>query len=1087
MNISSFNRKCNKEKCHFFNTTMNIKKKYICDDNNITLVGNNINENNINENNINKNNINDNKNILGQNAKEQSSLLNLNIPGEKNEHECLINDEIFISTMKENESNHMHINKTCNLQDVEYYNVHLKNKFYKTYIHSYDNKMLNVDEEGEYDRNVNINRNECINVNTNEGIHESINVNTNEGINESIHDVSHNYEESLPNNHMTSNNNNNIVKSDISENNVKVSNNIANNNVINSSNEDNDVLVNVLSQNNYVEKKEECQQKERTNEGVNNINNDDNKNDIHNDDNKNDVHNDDNKNDVHNDDNVNNIHNDDNVNDIHNDDYTNNISNNDNTNSINNNNLINNTNNLYNNEHTNNNNDNIIGSSNVSPREEENEHSRETSNMNSRGISFIENGHNNISNDDDLNYYVITIRELRNNDINRRDIDNISVEDEHIYSYTKCFISKILGYDIKPDLEEYNMNKIIRSLLFILMLFILFCTEFLFVYNNLLKIKVDSKLIMIESNYNPTFVSNFLYQFNENDLKKSLVTEDIIKEEIVKGNFMLYNNMCVIMNKLNINCNNFSDYYKLNDNNENTEDLIEKSIKIFQELNNKNFFVYKMKESLFAKCNDVSNKNLNNDDNYIFIYVSEKKIFKISVLFLILTIFFLCLRIALIISRILYDIILFLYMKGFRLSIESKKKYLSKYIWSVSTLYLLEIILGDECIVWWLHDIDPIFSYHFQYFIWVISFFCFGTFILHKILKTCASRWDNTNDRENINNHGNNTNRNTLYGNSIHVNPLNDNHEPRTTRDENLPNVNLTNNNNNVYTEFPNNTNNNINCTSISLSLKCVHDFLYGANIMFACIFLLLNLSKVPVITIIVTSVVLFIDILNDTYLEQVQLTASITNTTFQRPRRKRFYIIENKKKKNFKNIFLMRINEHTYRDVTVDTINKKEKKNKVNNQIPFNPKNSNKYWDNKNGIFNIRNILNKKYLNKKKKSFKKTINKNNENDIQDEINNNNSNKNLQENYEHNNSIISTYEYCEICDERNKNVVLHPCMHGGFCEACIRCMIFNSLKLKDTYPCCPLCRNPIENVYKISYEDDERKVQANNILTIKRK
>lgn len=81
-----------------------------------------------------------------------------------------------------------------------------------------------------------------------------------------------------------------------------------------------------------------------------------------------------------------------------------------------------------------------------------------------------------------------------------------------------------------------------------------------------------------------------------------------------------------------------------------------------------------MKESLFAKCNDVSNKNLNNDDNYIFIYVSEKKILKISVLFLILTIFFLCLRIALIISRILYDIILFIYMKGFRLSIESKKK-----------------------------------------------------------------------------------------------------------------------------------------------------------------------------------------------------------------------------------------------------------------------------------------------------------------------------------------------------------------------------------------------------------------------------
>ncbi|EUR69232.1 hypothetical protein PFBG_03786 [Plasmodium falciparum 7G8] len=1045
MNISSFNRKCNKEKYHFFNTAMNIKKKYICDDNNITLVGNNINENknnikvnknnikenknnikknknNINENknniNENKNDINENKNNICQKAKEQSSLLNLNIRKEKNEHEYFINDDIFISTIKENELNNIHINKTCTLQDVEYYNVHLKNKFYKTYIHSYDNKMLNVDEEGEYDRNENINRNESIHI-----------VNASGYMHESIHDVSHNYEGNLTNN-------NNIIESDILENNIKINSNITNNNVINSSNQDNDVHVNVPSQNNYEEKKEECQQKERTNESINNINSDNNKNDIHN---------------------------------------------------------VNNNNNVNNND--------------------------STSNINNRGISFIENGHSNVSNEDDLNYYVITIRELRTNDINRRDDDNISIEDEHIYSFTKCFISKILGYDIKPDLEEYNMNKIIRSLLFILMLFILFCTEFLFVYNNLLKIKVDSKLVMIESNYNPTFVSNFLYQFNENDLKKSLVTENIIKEEIGKGNFMLYNNMCVIMNKLNINCNNFSDYYKINDNNENTEHLIEKSIKIFQELNNKKIFVYKMKESLFAKCNDVSNKNLNNDDNYIFIYVSEKKILKISVLFLILTIFFLCLRIALIISRILYDIILFIYMKGFRLSIESKKKYLSKYIWSVSTLYLLEIILGDECIVWWLHDIDPIFSYHFQYFIWIISLFCFATYVLHKILKTCASRWDRTNDRENIDNHGNHTDGNTLFGNPIIINPLNDGPEPRTTRYENSANVNLTtttttnnnnnnnndnnndnndnninnyhnnnnNNNNNVYTEFPNNTNNNINYTSISLSLKCVHDFLYGANIMFACIFLLLNLSKVPVITIIVTSVVLFIDILNDTYLEQVHLTSTITNTTFQRPRRKRFYIIENKKKKNFKNIFLMRINEHTYRDVTVDTINKKEKKNKVNNQIPFNHKNNNKYWDNKNGIFNIRNIINNKYLNKKKKSLKKTVNKNNENDVQDEINNNNSNNNLPENYELNNSIIATYEYCEICDERNKNVVLHPCMHGGFCEACIRCMIFNSLKLKDTYPCCPLCRNPIENVYKISYEDDERKVQATNILTIKRK
>ncbi|VWU49774.1 zinc finger protein, putative [Hepatocystis sp. ex Piliocolobus tephrosceles] len=466
--------------------------------------------------------------------------------------------------------------------------------------------------------------------------------------------------------------------------------------------------------------------------------------------------------------------------------------------------------------------------------------------------------------------------------------------------------------------------------------------------------------------------------------------------------------------------------------------IAEKTIRIYDELKSMGMLVYKVNESILSPCKNIMIKSNDNNDHSksIFLFVSARKHLQISKLFLFFIIFFFGIHIALVLSRILYDFILFLSFKNYQLSVSSKRKYVAKYLWSVSTILFLGILLGDECMVWLLHDLDPIFNYYFQFFIWYISIFCFLTYLFSELLR--------------------------IYGEK------------------------------------------NENNTSIYLSyyLLYIHEFLFVTNILLACVFMLININKATVITMIITLIVLFIDMLNDSYLEQIQVN-NLQEMNQNKHKKKKIQIIENKKKDG-KKLFLVRLNEHIYREATKDDLTKmNESKPSCNKQemVKCNEnttggengdinrsricennnrdnENDNKtqgeWYDEKNNKkFNLKNVIN---LNNMFKSFRNK--KNNQNNSSGYSNKNNS---------VNSYVISASEYCEICDERLKNVVLYPCMHGGFCETCVRLMICSSLKINDSHPSCPLCRDPIQNVYKITYEKKKKIVEAVTLLNIKSK
>ncbi|KJP86617.1 hypothetical protein AK88_03721 [Plasmodium fragile] len=644
----------------------------------------------------------------------------------------------------------------------------------------------------------------------------------------------------------------------------------------------------------------------------------------------------------------------------------------------------------------------------------ENPNQNEAQNDPSRSRNSAEN----TSNAEDLDYYVLTIRDLRNTQVNESEYEN--EEGLELAFYQRCIIGKIFGYEIKPILEEYNLNKAIRLILFILLMLALFSIEFVLLYNNLLKVRVaENQFLLIESNYNSAFLNNFLFQFNEKELKTWHLTNDMIRDEITNGNFTLYDNMCEVVNKLNINCDeHLLEFYKSHGD-KNKKKIIEHSIHLYDELSQRNISIYRVKETLLSPCKDISTRTLTEGSSYIFLFVAQKKHLKISTPFLILTVFFFCMRIALILSRILYDFVLFLCFKNYRLSVESKRKYLAKYMWSVSTIMFLEIILGDDCVIWWIHDIDPIFNYHFQYFLWYISLFCLLSYVLHRVFRKYALRNDSSN------------------------------------------------------------------CSAASFSMQYIQDFLFAINIIFACLFILFNISKATVITIIITAIVLFIDILNDSYLEQIRLTNFEAFPSSNRQRKKKLYIIENNKK-NEKKFTLVRLNEHIYREVTMES--NSEKRTSKGDFDTNNKDQLKKSCEKKNKIFNLKNLFNKGKIKKTKSPKNATSNGK---EVEEGKGSNNSEEEKHsyvdgEKYDGmHNPGTSSVDYCEICDERLKNVVLYPCMHGGFCETCIRSMIFNSLKLKDSFPNCPLCRDAIKNVYKISYEDSQQKVEAVTILTIR--
>ncbi|ETB58278.1 hypothetical protein YYC_03930 [Plasmodium yoelii 17X] len=656
------------------------------------------------------------------------------------------------------------------------------------------------------------------------------------------------------------------------------------------------------------------------------------------------------------------------------------------------------------------------------------------------------------SNSEEMNYYALTIRDnIINNNMN----DNLNENEVHeLRFYQRCFIGKILGYEIKPNLEEYNMNKIIRAFLFLFILIGLFSIEFSLLYNNLLKINVDdAELLLIDSNYNDMFTRSFLFQFNKKKIKNLLLTDDMIKTEINKGNYKLYNDIHRVLNKLynnkkNNNSNNNNDDNSSSINSgKKTENMYKDAIRMYEKIKQKDVFIYTIKEFKFKMCKDVLKRvNSSSGKNYLFIFMPTQNHLKITRIFIFLTIFFLCLRVGLISSRILYEFVLFFFYRSFRLSLNSKKGYLYKYLWSLCTVLFLEIILSEDCILWWISDIDPIFSYHFQYFIWFCSIIYILAYVGSKMLKKLGHIRSNNSDNSSNNN---------------------------------IVNIN---NNNNKYTYF-------------GYILEYISKFLFGMNVIFSIFFILINLGKPTTITIIITSAVLFMDILNDSYLEQISLTDFHNFTQNMQPKKK-IYIIENKKKKQ-KKISLTRVNEHTYRESTMHDILEYEEKNKSKKYLGNTQSNINNNGGNENdgklgynkkkNIFNLKNIFNKRYLDGKwvygrlsggdSKCGEKSVTKRDEDNdaILNQINGEDA------------SIVSSFEYCEICDERPKNIVLYPCMHGGFCELCIRSLVYNTTKLKYSLPCCPLCRKHIYDVYKISNEDKYKRVESVNILTIKSK
>ncbi|CAD2099818.1 hypothetical protein YYG_03761 [Plasmodium vinckei petteri] len=643
------------------------------------------------------------------------------------------------------------------------------------------------------------------------------------------------------------------------------------------------------------------------------------------------------------------------------------------------------------------------------------------------------------SNSEEMNYYALTIRDnIINNNMN----DNINENEVHeLRFYQRCFIGKTLGYEIKPNLEEFSINKFIRAFLFIFILLGLFSIEFSLLYNNLLKINVDdTELLLIDSRYNDMFTRAFLFQFNKKKIKNLTLTNDMIKTEINKGNYKLYNDIHRVLNKLNRSNKNTANNEKRPDN------IYEDTIRLYEKLKKHDIYVYKIKEFKFKMCKDIFKKiNNNNGKSYIFLFIPTQNHLKITPIFIILTVFFLFLRIGLILSRILYELVLFFFYRTFRLSLNSKKGYLYKYLWSLCTVLFLEIILSEDCILWWISDIDPIFSYHFQYFIWCCSLIYFMTCFGNKIFK----KWG----RSSENNSDNSSNNNNIA--SIRSNKY-------------------------MYASYV---------------LDYASKFLFGMNVTFAMFFILINLGKPTVITVIITGAILFMDILNDSYLEQINLTDFHNFTQNMQPKKK-IYIIENKKKKQ-KKIALTRVNEHTYREFTIEDILEYEEKHKSKKYLGSTQSNINNNgvnetdgklgYNKKANIFNFKNIFNKKYMEGKwvygrlsggdSKCGEKSVTK--RDDDNDAISNQSNGD------EH--SIVSSFEYCEICDERPKNIVLYPCMHGGFCEFCIRSLVYNTTKVKYILPSCPLCRQTICDVYKISNEDKYKRVESVNILSIKSK
>ena len=70
-------------------------------------------------------------------------------------------------------------------------------------------------------------------------------------------------------------------------------------------------------------------------------------------------------------------------------------------------------------------------------------------------------------------------------------------------------------------------------------------------------------------------------------------------------------------------------------------------------------------------------------------------------------------------------------------------------------------------------------------------------------------------------------------------------------------------------------------------------------------------------------------------------------------------------------------------------------------------------------------------------------------------------------------------DICLICCSKESDIMIHPCGHSGACQECIS----DFLKEKET---CPLCREKIEKIYLVTYDETKKTYLAKGVIKVKR-
>lgn len=607
--------------------------------------------------------------------------------------------------------------------------------------------------------------------------------------------------------------------------------------------------------------------------------------------------------------------------------------------------------------------------------------------------------------------------------------------DEEISIYMKpFFLSKLFGYKIDMDFEVYSTKRW-RVLFFIVLLLLLFILDFFLLYRCLILLEPGRKLILIENKFNNVFQADLLYITRDESLQQHRVTVDNLQKEISNYDYILHNQMCTNLRQFAIPCGTWIELYLRGD--KNTTAVLESAKTNLKQLEEKNIYMYKIKEGEFVYCNDISRRHFRSGGEQMFLFIDNTKYIKMTITYVIFTLMFIFARGLFILSRILYEILILLYYKEFKLTLKSKKQFLMKYLWFICTVSIIQIMLGESCLIWKFNGIiTPMFLYYFQYTVWTISIVCCITYAMYLVCKKYKGNSGRNND--------DNTERNRRQ------------------------------------TSF---ATRNASFSLLTNLLNCTYQFLFYFNIIISSMYLISNIHISIVVVMGLTILSLLIDIATDSYLNQVRIVRIETMHIFQPEQRKKFYLIEIKKK-NADFLELTKINEHTYQRMPVLKINIVPS---IENEVVSSEKQGTDVTKRTGSIAETNEFNNCDTGNAKKKKkdkfFANLFNKK-------YFYKNSNAKSLREAGDkiENGSYNATLEFCEICDEHYSNIILYPCMHGGFCEACIRSMLSNAIETKNISPQCPLCRENIHRVYKIGNIDEEenqQKIKAYRLLTIR--